>query len=403
MSITAVSRERQALGFLILLSLLHAVIDVMGGAVVALLPTLREQFTLSYTMVGNIMLFSSLTSSFTQPIFGVISDRSQQRWLLPASLMLGGAGLALIGWMPSYAMILFAVVVSALGTAAFHPEGAHAAHHLSGNRRARAMAIYSVGGNLGFALGPLYAAWLLSVGGGSHGTTWALLLPTLVTIGLVRLLPRWQALEQHSSPSHSVRLQDRPSANWTGAVLLTLLVILRSVIHMGVISYIPFYWIDVLGMGRETAGYVQVTYMMAGVVGTLFGSPWADWLGNKRLLILSFVLLLPFQVAVPFLSGWALLVVLFVAGFLVVTTFAVTLVMTQDYMPRALGLASGINLGLAFGMAGVGTLLLGMISDRWGVVAALHSVTALVPVTLLLALILPPAQRSASAKARLQA
>jgi FSR family fosmidomycin resistance protein-like MFS transporter len=163
----------------------------------------------------------------------------------------------------------------------------------------------------------------------------------------------------------------------------------RSVINIGIVTYIPFYWIDVLGNPPATASYVQVMYMMAGVFGTLLGAPLADRLGTKRTLMLSFALLVPLQALLGFLSGWALLICLFFAGFVVVSTFTTTLVMTQQFMPRSPGLASGLNLGLAFGMGGVGTLLLGMVADRWGVITVLGAVAALVPIALLLAAVLP--------------
>lgn len=381
------------LRLLFLLSLAHGVVDLASGAVIGLLPTLREHYALSYTMVGNIMLFSNLTSSLTQPVFGLLSDRSSQRWLIPFSLLAGGTGLAAVGYMPGYWFMLAAVVVAALGTASFHPEGANAAGKLAAGQRARAMAIYSVGGNLGFALAPVYTGLLLKFGG-VRGTVWGILLPLALAAFIYRLLPKWQAFEQAVNSGRSARGEGLPPANWSGTVLLTLLTIVRSIINIGIVTYIPFYWIDVLGNPQETASYVQVMYMMAGVFGTLLGAPVADRLGAKRTLILSFGVLIPLQAALPYLSGWMLLVCLFVAGFMVVTTFTTTLVMTQEYMPRSPGLASGINLGLAFGMGGVGTLLLGMVADRWGVVAVLGTVAALVPLALLLATVLPPVTAS---------
>lgn len=387
------AEARPALWFLLTLSLVHGVVDLSAGAIFALLPTLREQYALSYTMVGVVPLLFSLTSSFTQPIFGYISDRSQMRWLLPLSLVLSGAGIAAMGFMSTYSLVVATVVVSALGIAAFHPEGAHAAHHLAGSRRALAMAIYNVGGNLGFALGPIYAVALISFDG-MKGTAWAVVLPLALAVVIIRLLPKWQAHEQTSS-GRAVRKEDLPATNWAGTGLLTLLVIFRSVIHLGVASYVPFFWIDVLGNDPKSAGLVQMVYLISGVAGTMLGAPLADRFGTKRVLAGSFALLLPLQMMLPYLRGWPMLVCLFLSGFVVVSTFTTTLVMTQEYMPRSLGLASGLNLGLAFGMGGVGAMLLGVVADQSGIIAVLHVVSALVVPTVLLSLILPPVQRAA--------
>jgi len=390
------AEERRTLGFLLVLSLAHGIVDLGAGALVALLPTLREHFSLSYTMVGTVMLFSNLTSSVTQPFFGIASDRAKQRWLLPLSLAFSGVGLAAIGWMPTYGMLLVSVVFAAQGVAAFHPEGAHAAHNLAAGRKARAMGIYSVGGNIGYALGTVYAAFLLSLSGGAlQGMTWAFVIPLVLAAFIIQLLPAWQLTETATmSAERAVAKADLPATNWLGTWLVTLLAILRSIVQLGILTYLPFYWIDILKNPASTASYVQLTYLVAGVGGTLVGAPLADRFGTRKILAGAFAILLPLQFLLSHLSGAWLLVCLFAGGFVMVSTFTVTLVMTQDYMPRNLGLASGLNLGLAFGMGGVGARVLGMIADRWGVLVVLNTITAMVPVLLLLAVVLPPVQKA---------
>ncbi|WP_374713616.1 MFS transporter [Symbiobacterium terraclitae] len=388
----ATAANRPALALLLVLSLTHGVVDLTSGAIIALLPALREAYALSYGMVGLIPLFANLTSTFTQPVFGIISDRSEMRWLLPLSLALGGLGLAAVGFVTSYWLTLAAVVISALGSAAFHPEGAHVAHNLAGGRRALAMAIYNVGGNLGYALGPAFAAALIAAFG-LRGTAWAAVLPLVLAAWLLRLLPRWRAHEQEAAARRNGHAG--PAAtNWPGTVLITLVVILRSVMHLGMATYLPFFWIDVLGNDPATAGLVQMTYLLAGVLGTLLGAPLADRFGTKPVLVASFALLLPLQAILSFLRGWPLLIVLFGAGFLVVSTFTTTLVMTQEYMPRSLGLASGLNLGLAFGMGGLGTSILGVVADHFGVTVVMRIIACLVIPALLLTLVLPPVRTS---------
>jgi Major Facilitator Superfamily. len=379
---------RPALAFLFVLSLTHGVVDLTSGAIIALLPAMREAYSLSYAMVSLIPLFANLTSTFTQPIFGIISDRSEMHWLLPLSVTLGGLGLAVVGFLSNYWLVLAAVVVSALGSAAFHPEGAHAAHNLAGGRRALAMAIYNVGGNLGYALGPAFATALIAAFG-LRGTWGAAVLPLSLAVWLLWLLPRWRAHEQEAAARRNGQAAPGET-NWRGTVLITLVVILRSVIHLGMTTFVPFFWIDVLGYNPDTAGLVQMIYLLAGVLGTLLGAPLADRFGTKPVLIASFALLLPLQAILSFLRGWPLLIGLFGAGFLVVSTFTTTLVMTQDYMPRSLGLASGLNLGLAFGMGGVGNSILGVVADHFGVLVVMRVIALLVVPALLLTLVLPP-------------
>jgi len=384
------NQTRQNFGFLLLLSLCHGVVDLCGGAVVALLPTLRAEFSLTYTMVGVISLCSNLTSSLTQPVFGILSDRSQRRWLLPVSLLLAGLGLAAVGWTSSYPLLLLAVIISALGTASFHPEGANAARRITAGARNTAMSVFSVGGNIGNALGPLYIGILLSLGGSVRATAWAFLLPGILSVLIFRLLPVWEAREAELKAHAQVRSEELPPTSWMGTVLITLVVILRSMINVGIVTYIPFFWIDVLGNPKETAVFVQVMYLMAGVAGTLLGARVADRIGSRRSLMLSFGLLAPLQWVLPHLTGIPLLICLFAAGFLVVSTFTVTLVLTQEYMPRNPGLASGLNLGLGFGMGGVGTWMMGMVADKWGIIAVFNALAALVVPAFATSALLPP-------------
>src|SRR6478672_12883181 len=137
-----------------LLSSGHMATDFANGALPALLPFLKERFSLSYTAVGGIVLASQASSSLIQPLFGLWSDRKGAMWLLPAGVALAGIGIALAADAPSYWLVAALVVVSGVGVAAYHPEGSKFASFVSGNRRASGMALFSLGGNIGYALGP---------------------------------------------------------------------------------------------------------------------------------------------------------------------------------------------------------------------------------------------------------
>ena len=138
-----------------LLSSGHFATDFSNGALPALLPFLKDRFSLSYTAVGAVMLASQASSSLMQPLFGLWSDRRGAMWLLPAGVAVAGVGIALAADAPAFWLVLLFVLVSGLGSAAFHPEGSKFAGFVSGRRRASGMAWFSIGGNLGFAVGPI--------------------------------------------------------------------------------------------------------------------------------------------------------------------------------------------------------------------------------------------------------
>src|ERR671910_1373860 len=147
----------------------HLATDLAQGALPALLPFLIVKFDLSYTMAAALVLAATISSSLVQPAFGVWSDIRGALWLLPAGVALAGVGMALASVAPSYPLVLVAVLAAGVGVAAYHPEGSKFASYVSGERRASGMAFFSVGGNVGFALGPAFASglvlWLGLTGG----------------------------------------------------------------------------------------------------------------------------------------------------------------------------------------------------------------------------------------------
>src|SRR5919109_1139760 len=144
-----------------LLSTGHLATDLASGSLPALLPFLVDRFDLSYTLAATLVLGSAVSSSVIQPLFGLWSDRRGALWLLPTGVALAGVGMALAASSPAYWIVLVFVILSGLGTAAYHPEGSKFAAYASGRRRASGMSLFAIGGNIGYALGPLAATALV--------------------------------------------------------------------------------------------------------------------------------------------------------------------------------------------------------------------------------------------------
>ncbi|MDX6537463.1 MAG: transporter, family, fosmidomycin resistance protein, partial [Gaiellales bacterium] len=140
----------------------HLVTDLAQGSVPALLPFLRTELHLSYTRTAAIMLAATVASSVVQPIFGHLFDTRRGEWLLVAGPAVAGLGVGGLAFAHSFAAALGCVLASSLGVAGFHPEASKFAAWLSGDRRSTAMSVFSVGGNLGVALGPLLAGLIAS-------------------------------------------------------------------------------------------------------------------------------------------------------------------------------------------------------------------------------------------------
>lgn len=372
------------LKILLILSLGHLVTDIYQGALPAMLPFLKEKLLLSYAMTGVIMMAANLTSSVVQPLFGYLSDQKEKTLLLPLGCLCAGIGLSLIGLPDNYMVVLLLVIVSGLGVASFHPEGYKTAHFFTGDKMATGMSVFSVGGNLGFALGPMISLFIITHLGFEF-------LPAMIIFSLIfvaLLSYAWGALSAAKQvPAQTVRsAEDVHTGAYISLSLIIATVIMRSWTQIGLMTYIPFYYIDYLKGEPLYAGQLVSVFLLGGVAGTIVGSVIADRMGHKRYLIGSMLLSSVLFPLIFMAEGLMLFVTLGAVGMVLISSFTVTIVMAQQLLPRNLGIASGLMVGFAIGTGGIGVTILGVIADHWGVPAALKSIMVLPVAGLILSL-----------------
>jgi MFS transporter, FSR family, fosmidomycin resistance protein len=380
-------------GTVVLLSLGHLVTDINQGALPALLPFLITEYHLSYTAAGFLIFACNIASTVVQPIFGHLADRRPTTWLLPAGIVSAGVGLAVTGFAPSYAWTCAAVMISGIGVAAFHPLAARLVNRVAGERKATAMSVFGVGGTLGFAVGPgLVTAALLHWG--LPGTA-VLAIPTsLLAVFLVwhlAAVPGAASVSASSRPGEpSAKLHDA----WGPFARLTAAVVARAVLFFGLNTFIPLYWIHVLGQSKAAGATALTAFALAGVVGNLFGGQLADRFGATRVAVAGFGTLLPLAPALVAVTNVpAALVVLALIGFALSTTYSPLVILGQAYLPNHMGLSAGVTLGIAISIGGVATPLLGRVADQYGLWATLAVLAAVPLPSVMLALTLPNPQR----------
>jgi FSR family fosmidomycin resistance protein-like MFS transporter len=359
-----------------LLALGHLVVDVTQGSLPAVLPFLKGAHGLSYAEAGTIVLTANVTSSIVQPVFGWLSDRTVRRWLLPLSVLTCGIGLGLTGAAPGYGALLLLVVVLGLGIAAYHPEGFKTATSVAGDRRATAVSWFALGGNLGIALGPPLITALIATFGlvGSLG----MLVPTLVVATL--LLAALPALSPASGDSRAARAPGRGVDMPRAMGLLIIVVTIRSWTQLGMTTFIPFYYVDELKTDARFVGTLLFVYLGAGALGTVIAGPLADRVGPVRYMRWALVGAAPLGALFVATSGtWVAWVMLPLFGAVLVSSFTISVVLGQAYLPRHAGMASGLIVGLAIGAGGLGVSVLGWIADHHGLATVLW-ISAILPV-----------------------
>ena len=387
------------LKIILILSLSHLFIDLSGTALPAMMPFLKNTLQLSYTAVGVIIMVSNVTSSIIQPFFGYLSDKTEMKWLLPFSIILTCVGFSFLGPAPSFAVLLILVIVNGLGIAVYHPEGTKITHYFTGSKMATGMSFFQVGGNLGMALGPLFITYAITLADLS-GTLFYLLLgfPMLV---LLLLCSKELTLPAGSERRNSREKKEGSAPagknrGWGSMSLLVFAVSLRSWAHMGLITFLPFYYIHVLKGDAITAGRLVFVFLMGGVAGTLIGAAIADKIGHKYYFCLSMILSVPLLFLFLEVRGIWVFIILFLVGLLLISSFSVTIVMGQMILRDRLGMASGLTVGFVIGMGGVGAGLLGIVADSWGVMTVLKLIVYMPAVGFIPGLMIPYPSQMAS-------
>jgi MFS transporter, FSR family, fosmidomycin resistance protein len=366
-----------------LLSAGHGATDFANGALPALLPFLVDRFDLSYTLAAVVILASAASSSLIQPVFGAWSDRHGAIWLLPGGVAVAGVGVGLASAAPSYWLVLVLVVVSGLGVAAYHPEGSKFAAYASGTRRASGMSLFSIGGNLGFALGPTATTPLVLALGLTGGLLLAVPVAAMAVVLLVAL-PFLAGFTPEPHASAASTGEDRPGA----LALLLGVICFRSVAWFGLVTFVPL-WEVSLGHSKAYGSHLLSLMLLAGGLGTLAAGPLADRIGRRPVLIASLAATAPLIVVYVVVGGAVGAIALALVGVCVIGTFGVTMVMSQEYLPRRIGMASGLSIGLSIGLGGVAAVGLGALADSVDLRAAMYAAAAAPVAGVVLAALLP--------------
>ena len=366
----------------------HLTVDMQTGSLAVLLPVLLKVFSLDYTGAAAIMSFNNIVIAVAQPLFGILGDRKQMRWLVYAGCLLTGVGMVAVMFLPSYWLIVAAVVLSGLGSAMFHPEALSVVRAISGQKAATASSFFFFGGNLGFAAGPLLVAWLMH-GWGTHAAIW-MMVPTVVALGF--LVANAGVIRKPAVARSAVHVQSgapRRSQNLGLILLLLTLITVQTIVLSGLKTFIPLYYEEFGQLSADWIALMLTIISLTGAVGTLFGGIAAERIGRKMVIILASLFVLGTLFAVFRTDGWLQLLMLALTGFFLSMPWPLSVVMVQEAMPNNVGLASGLTLGLAYGASGLGIAALGRVGDLFGLQTTMNIVMWLPIGALAISLLVP--------------
>jgi FSR family fosmidomycin resistance protein-like MFS transporter len=375
------------------ISIVHLLNDSMQSTVSALFPILKDSLQLSYTQVGMIALAMNVTASLIQPVVGYMADMRPRPYILPIGVCFTLVGIIALALAPYYAIILLAVIAMGIGSAIFHPESSRVAYLAAGNRRGLAQSIFQVGGNIGSSLGPILTA-VVFVSLGQFSVIW-FTIAAIAAIIIQYYVARWYS-QQEIKPRPSTKKKNpeggklgltQSQITWA-IVILVFLVFTKHVYISSISSYYTFYLIEDYGVSVSHAQWFLFAFLAAAAAGTFLGGPLADRYGRKNIILFSIIGTAPFSIALPYANLLWTGVLCVCAGFVLSSAFSIIVVYAQELLPGKVGLISGLFFGLAFGIGGLGSAVLGWIADLTSI-TFIMKLCAYLPLLGMLAVLLP--------------
>jgi MFS transporter, FSR family, fosmidomycin resistance protein len=377
------------------ISFSHFLNDTMQSLLIASYPLFKSGLDLTFAQIGLITFAFQFTASLLQPLIGSYTDRHPKPFSLAVGMGFTLTGLLMLSLASSFILLLIAAALVGSGSSIFHPEASRVARMASGGRHGLAQSIFQVGGNAGAAVGPLLAAWIVLPNGQKSLAIFSL----IALVGMIVLtgVGYWYR-DQHRQSKIASTLShhdlSRPRVLRTLGVLLALM--FSKFFYLASInSYLIFYLMQHYHIETREAQYHLFYFLFAVAAGTLLGGPIGDRIGRKQVIWMSILGVAPFTLALPYVSLGTSAVLMAIIGFMLASAFPAIIVYAQELFPGKVGTISGMFLGLAFGLAGTGAAILGLVADHWGIITA-YKLCSVLPLIGLLALFLPDLHRSPS-------
>ena len=397
----AAAAPRTAFNVLAAISFCHLLNDMMQSLLPALYPMLKTNYNLSFGQIGFLTFTFQVTASLLQPIVGAYTDRKSRPYSLATGMGSTLCGLVLLAYAHQFYVLLIAAALIGTGSSVFHPESSRVARMASGGRHGLAQSVFQVGGNVGSAIGPLLAAFIVLPRGQSSVVWFSA--AALLAIFVLLQVGHWYKdhgvarLKQKKPSGAFVISEQSPQVRLAVGVLLVL--IFSKYFYMASLSsYYTLYLIDRFHVSVQQSQMLLFVFLGSVAVGTIVGGPIGDRIGRKYIIWISILGVLPFTLILPHANLFWTAVLTVPIGLILASAFPAIIVYAQELMPGRTGTVAGLFYGFAFGMGGVGAAVLGRFADLTSI-TFVYQVCAFLPLLGLLAAFLPAPSRENHASA----
>lgn len=360
--------ERTIFPVLFAISFSHLLNDAMQSLIPSIYPIVKSSFHLSFSQVGMITFVYQLTASILQPFVGLYTDKRPKPYSLVIGMMFTLAGLVSLSVAGNFSMLLFSVGLVGIGSSIFHPESSRIAHAASGGRHGMAQSLFQLGGNAGSSFGPLLAAIIVVRYGQGHIVWFSI--AALIAIFVLWKVGGWY--KRHMAEFHVQKKAKNVSSHPPlprrtvvfSLVILVALIFSKYFYLASMTSYFTFYLIDKFHVSVQHAQIYLFIFLFAVAAGTMIGGPLGDRFGRKYVIWFSILGVAPFTLLLPHANLFWTAVLAVLIGVILSSAFSAILVYAQELVPGKVGMIAGLFFGLAFGMGGIGSAVLGDLADH---------------------------------------
>jgi len=384
--------ESTAFRVLLALGLSHLLNDTLQSVITAVYPLLKESMALSFVQIGFITLVYQISASVFQPLVGFYLDKKPNPWFLPIGMSFTLIGLVVLAFSGTLHQVLFSVFLVGIGSSILHPEASRLTSLASGGKRGLAQSVFQVGGNMGSSLGPLLAALCIAPYGQRNIVFFALL--ALCAIIVMIPICRWYKrklkalrLNKDGMKTEVMSPLSRKKTIFSLSVFL-ILIFSKYVYLASITSYYTFFLIEKFDVTVRDSQFFLFAFLFASALGILLGGPVGDKVGRKYVIWASILGAAPFSLIMPHANLLWTCILSILIGLILSSAFSAILVYAQELLPSKLGLISGLFFGLAFGIAGIASAVLGGLADKFGI-EYVYQLCAYMPLLGLIAWFLP--------------
>jgi len=368
------------------LTLVHFMGDFYSSFIMPLLPAFVDRHTLTMAQVGVLTGIMRLLAFIVQPAIGYFADRYETRFFALGGLLLTVVFIPLAGIAPTFWALTLFLALGSVGSSMFHPSVTGMVPVYGGLRAGFSMSVFNTGGTLAFGIGPLFITSFVALFGLSA-------MPATMLIGLVALIFLYHVLpvpeaEALHYDGFIESLKQTLGHVWQSIFLIWLVMMLRAVVGQSFLTFTPVYLAN-KGYSLMSVGSTIAIFVVAGTVSGLAAGLLSDRTGYKPIFYFSHALMTPALILLLFLPGLWVFFGAFVAGFFVLAAVPIGVVMAQELAPGGRSMVASLMMGLAYGLGGVFSPLIGKLADIFSIKAVLITVAFIPLLSLVLIFFFP--------------